>query len=133
MGVCVALAAVVTVGAVATARQHAVDGAADLAAVAAAAAIQRDHDACAAARVSAVANRVVLVGCAVHGERVDVRTASTASLPFGLRVTLVGHAAAGPADCTDQVTPKPPAELLGGTRQASRRTITPAADWCGSG
>lgn len=103
MGVCAALAGVVTIGALATAHQHAVDGAADLAAIAAAAAIQRDDDPCAAARSSAVANRAVLTGCHIDGPRVDVRTMSRASLPFGLRLTLVGDARAGPTDSPDQV------------------------------
>jgi secretion/DNA translocation related TadE-like protein len=96
MAVCASLAAVVTCAALGTAQQHAVDGAADLAAVAAAAAIQRGQDGCTAAAVSATANRVALVGCRVVGERVEVRTSSRARLPFGLDLTVRGRARAGP-------------------------------------
>jgi secretion/DNA translocation related TadE-like protein len=103
MGVSAALAAVVTIGALVTARQHQVDGAADLAAIAAAAAIQRDAAPCPAARVAAAANQATLVACSADGQRVDVRTRAIAVLPFGLRVTLVGHARAGPVDGTDGV------------------------------
>jgi secretion/DNA translocation related TadE-like protein len=96
MAVFTSLAAVITCAALCTAEQHAVDGGADLAALAAAAAIQAGHDGCAAAAVTASANRVVLVGCTVDGERVDVRTSSRARLPFGLNLTLVGRSRAGP-------------------------------------
>jgi secretion/DNA translocation related TadE-like protein len=96
MAVYASLAVVVTCAALCTARQHAVDGAADLAAVAAAAAIQAGQDGCAAAAVTASANRVVLVGCIVDGERVEVRTSSRARLPFGLGVTMRGRSRAGP-------------------------------------
>jgi secretion/DNA translocation related TadE-like protein len=96
MAVCASLAAVVTCAALCTAKQHAVDGAADLAAVAAAAAIQGGQDGCAAAAVTASANRVELVGCTVDGDRVEVRTSSRARLPFGLSLSMRGRSRAGP-------------------------------------
>jgi secretion/DNA translocation related TadE-like protein len=96
MAVCASLAAVITCAAVCTAEQHAVDGAADLAAVAAAAALQSGHDGCAAAAVTASANRAVLVGCTVDVERVEVRTSLQAPLPFALSLTVIGRSRAGP-------------------------------------
>lgn len=96
MAVCASLAAVVTCAALGTAQQHAVDGAADLAAIAAATAIQRGQDGCTAAAMSATNNGVVLAGCTVAGELVEVRTSSRARLPFGLNLTMSGLARAGP-------------------------------------
>ncbi len=83
----VAAAAVVTA-------QHHLDGAADLAAVAAAAELQRSGNGCPTAASTAAANGVRLANCAVSGSDVQVVVATAVTVPF--RLTLKAVARAGP-------------------------------------
>ena len=76
--------------------QRRVEAAADLAALAAAGALQAGDDPCAAARVTAGRNGAGLVGCAVAGEVVTVRVERRTGSVLGRRFTLNGHARAGP-------------------------------------
>ena len=75
--------------------------AADLAALAAAAAVQRGLEPCGAAREATLHNTAVLVSCSVTGEQVVVRAAVESSVPAGLlgrsrAVSLEAEAHAGP-------------------------------------
>lgn len=76
--------------------QRRVEAAADLAALAAAAAVQAGEEPCTAARVSAGRNGAELTGCAVAGEVVTVRAQRRTGSVLGRRFTLSGHARAGP-------------------------------------
>lgn len=71
--------------------------AADLAALAGAAALQRGDDGCAAAEPLAAANGARLVDCAVEGSDVLVTVEVTGPRWLGQRGDLVGRARAGPA------------------------------------
>jgi len=75
-----------------------VSRAADLAALAAATAVQHGDDACAAAARFARLNESVLDGCRVQGEVVDVRVRMTAEVLLGRQVVLRAEARAGPVD-----------------------------------
>lgn len=90
------LAWVGMIAAAATARQHKVDGSADLVAVSAAASLQRGGDACRTAARLASSNAVVLDSCRVDGEDVVVSVTDELSLPLAIRRQLIGHARAGP-------------------------------------
>lgn len=95
------LATVAFVGMVAaavTARQHRVDGAADLVAVSAASGLREGSDACGVARDFAARNKLILRSCKVDGSDVVIVVADTIDLVFGVRRSLVGRARAGPAD-----------------------------------
>lgn len=71
--------------------------AADLAALAGAAARQRGGDACPAASRIAAANRAELVECRLEGDDVMVRVVLTGPRWLGQGTDLVGEARAGPA------------------------------------
>jgi secretion/DNA translocation related TadE-like protein len=79
------------------ARQHHLDGAADLAALSAAEARQRGLDACRTASRLAEANRVTLSDCTVDGFDVVVSVVDHLALPVGIEVHLTSRARAGPA------------------------------------
>lgn len=96
MAVCLTVAWVALVLAAAAARQHQVDGAADLVSLSAAARLQRGGDACAAAASVAGANRVVLDECQVDGTDVRVAVRAPLDLPFGIHRWVRGEARAGP-------------------------------------
>lgn len=81
----------------AVARQHQVDAAADLAALSAAARLQRDGDACSSAAKVARANGVDLVGCRRNNEDVVIAVRARIALPFGLGGWVSAQARAGPS------------------------------------
>lgn len=81
----------------AAARQHQVDGAADLVAVSAAARLQRGDSPCASAARVATANHVVLSACRVQDVDVIVTVGARVSLPFGLHRWASASSRAGPA------------------------------------
>lgn len=83
--------------AVAVARQHKVDGAADLVALSAASRVQDGGDGCEAAAQRAADNAVTLVACDLEGSDVIVEVSTVLRLPFGIDGTLVSHARAGPS------------------------------------
>lgn len=83
--------------AAAAARQHHVDGAADVVAVSAASRLQRGDDACAVASDFASRNEVVLRLCRVDGDDVVIAVSDRISVGFGIRRDLVGQARAGPS------------------------------------
>lgn len=97
MYVCLTLSGVALVLSYAEARQHQVDGSADLAAIAAAAALQRGDDACRAASATAGANHVTLSSCRVEGLDVVVGVQARVNLPFGLHPWAHADSRAGPA------------------------------------
>lgn len=81
-----------------TARGHAVQGAADLAALAGAKAQLIGQDACGDARKSAALNQAVVVACTVAGDEVEVVVTVDTQVELGVgpwRTTLQGHANAG--------------------------------------
>lgn len=82
--------------AVATARQHRLDGAADLAAISAATSLARGQPACSAAGEVAKGNQVTLTSCTVVGVDVLVAVSDELRLPFGIGGRLVSSARAGP-------------------------------------
>lgn len=84
--------------AVATARQHRVDGAADLIALSAAARLQGGADACRIAADFARRNDVSMRSCRVDGDDVVVAVADEVGFGFGIRRDLIGQARAGPTD-----------------------------------
>lgn len=94
---CVVMLFVAALGA-AVADQRRVAAAADLAALAAAGAVQDGRDACAAARSVAGRNAARLVTCGVSGEVVTVRTTRRTHPLLGHRFTLRASARAGPQD-----------------------------------
>jgi secretion/DNA translocation related TadE-like protein len=96
LGVLVTVAVVVAALGGVVADQRRVESAADLAALAAAGALQAGEDPCAAARTSAGRNGAGLAGCAVAGEVVTVRVERRTGSVLGRRFRLTGHARAGP-------------------------------------
>lgn len=82
----------------AVARQHRLDGAADLAALSAAAAVQRGGDGCLVARQIAAANGVTLSLCTRDGDNVTVRVTDRLDLPVGPTIWIGAAARAGPDD-----------------------------------
>lgn len=82
--------------AAATARQHDLDGAADLVALSAAAGRQNGDDACRRASALARANGVLLARCEVLGDDVRVTVRAELELPIGSTWTIVAQARAGP-------------------------------------
>jgi secretion/DNA translocation related TadE-like protein len=96
MGVLASVAGLGGLLGVAVSRQHAVDGAADLVALSAAASAQRGEPGCEVARHVASANGVALAACRLVGADVVVAVREELALPFGLRVQVVGRARAGP-------------------------------------
>ena len=95
---CLCVGWVVLVVAMTVARQHRVDGAADLVALSAATSRSRGEDACATAAYVATANRVRLSGCTVEGDDVVVEVRAAVDLPWRLDGDLLARARAGPAD-----------------------------------
>ncbi|MGI8700428.1 MAG: Rv3654c family TadE-like protein [Nocardioidaceae bacterium] len=96
MAVCLTVGWIALVLAAAVARQHSVDGAADLASLSAAARLQSGGDPCAAAARVAAANGVLLSRCHVDGEDVVVTVRELLRMPFGIRRWAEGQARAGP-------------------------------------
>lgn len=96
LGLLVVLTVVVTVLAGAVADRRRVSSAADLAALAGAAAGQRGEDACAAAGATARRNDARLTSCAAVGPTVTVGTARVAGPVLGLRFVVRATARAGP-------------------------------------
>jgi secretion/DNA translocation related TadE-like protein len=82
--------------ALATARQHRLDAAADLSAVSAAADLARGASPCPTAERVAAANGVALLACTVDGVDVVVSVTDRLRLPLGLVEHLVSRARAGP-------------------------------------
>ena len=78
--------------------QRRVAAAADLAGLAAAAAIQHGRAPCLAARATAKDNGARLIGCAVHGHRVRVESGLASPTVFGQVVRLRATAYAGPVE-----------------------------------
>lgn len=78
------------------ARQHQVDGAADLVALSSAAAVQRGGDGCVVASRVAAANDVHVAGCTLRGADVRITVRGEVHLPFGIDGRLTGRARAGP-------------------------------------
>ncbi|CAN5221656.1 hypothetical protein BH18ACT9_BH18ACT9_13470 [soil metagenome] len=88
--------------------QRRVQSAADLAALAGAASVQRREDACAAASTLSRRNRTDLVACAVQGRAVSVEVALEVSGLLGRSVRVRAQARAGPAtEGTGLVLPRP--------------------------
>jgi secretion/DNA translocation related TadE-like protein len=81
---------------VAAARQHHLDGAADLVAISAATELSDGRPACASAGRVADANRVTLMRCVVDGTDVVVSVSDRLRLPPGFDANLVATARAGP-------------------------------------
>ena len=77
-------------------RQHHLDGAADLAAISAAQAVQRGEDACREAARVAAANHVQVARCEVVDADVVVQVVDELDLPLDLTLRIVGRARAGP-------------------------------------
>ncbi len=96
MAVCLSVTWLVLLLVVAVARQHHLDGAADLVSLSAAAAQQRGRDPCTTAADIAAANAVRLVDCSVRGVDVVVRVGDTVRLPIGITLGLTSSARAGP-------------------------------------
>ncbi len=96
MFLCLTVGAIGALVAAAEASQHHVDGAADLAALSAAARLQRGGDPCPAAAAVSAANEVTLVRCRVDGDDVLVVVRARLDLPFGLHPWVSGEARAGP-------------------------------------
>jgi secretion/DNA translocation related TadE-like protein len=95
------LAAVAWIGlwaASVVALQHHLDGSADLAALAGAAALQSGGDACAVARQTAKDNAATVVACSVSSSDVLVTVEDRLQLPFGLPASFRSKARAGPVD-----------------------------------
>lgn len=97
MFVCLTVGGIGALLAGAEVSQHHVDGAADLAALSAAARLQRGGDPCPTAAAVSAANQVTLVRCRVDGEDVLVTVRARLDLPFGLHPWVSGEARAGPA------------------------------------
>ncbi len=95
MGVLVTLTLAVACGVAVVAAHRAAQAAADLAALAAAGALQDGRDPCASAADIAGDNRAALRDCRVDGWSVSVVVVSEAHLPTG-RVELPARARAGP-------------------------------------
>ena len=93
----VAAVLVAAVGAV-VADQRRVASAADLAALAGAAAVQSGRDGCASAGAVARRNEARLASCVVTGPVVTVRTARDTRPLLGRRLTVRSAARAGPVD-----------------------------------
>jgi secretion/DNA translocation related TadE-like protein len=85
------------VGAALTERRLA-QSAADLAALAGAAAVQHDRDGCARAAVIADRNGAALAACSESGSRVTVRVRRRIELPVIGAVPVTGRARAGPVE-----------------------------------
>lgn len=96
IGVLVVVAAACSLGAAALVAQRKAQSGADLVALAAAGAIQRGGDACAAASAYALANKVVLDRCAAQGEQVLIVVSVPVVAKGLLNVAVPAQARAGP-------------------------------------
>jgi secretion/DNA translocation related TadE-like protein len=92
---CAFIGVVIFLGAATEARQHHLDGAADLAALSAAGRLERAGDACGTAFDIATANDVGLAACRVEGRDVVVVLTDTVALPFGVGGEISAEARAG--------------------------------------
>lgn len=92
----VAVGAVCLAAAAAVTRQHRLDGAADLVALAAARDLRRGQDPCRAAAAAAAGNAVSLASCQRRDSDVAIVVTDRLELPFGVGHTLVSRARAGP-------------------------------------
>jgi secretion/DNA translocation related TadE-like protein len=101
--------------AVAVAHQHRLDGAADLAALSAADALQRGQDACASANQVARANDASMTDCAIDGWDVTVHVSSRLTLPAGLAASIEAAARAGPSSDDEAVSAPDEAGEVAGT------------------
>jgi len=93
---CLSLGWLALLAAAAVARQHHLDGAADLAALSGAAQLQRGGEACATARTIAADNDADVLSCTIDGDDLVLEVVDVVSLPVGLDVRIVAHARAGP-------------------------------------
>jgi secretion/DNA translocation related TadE-like protein len=93
---CAFIGAVIFLGAAIEARQHHLDGAADLAALSAAGRLEHAGAACATAAAIATANNVGLATCRVEGGDVVVVLTDTIALPLGVGGEIRAEARAGP-------------------------------------
>ncbi len=82
------------------ARQHHLDGSADLVALSAAAALDGGSDACRTAGHVSAANHVVLGQCRLDQRDVTVLVTERLDLALGLHLDLVGRARAGPGNAS---------------------------------
>lgn len=96
IAVVMSLAWIGMLAAAVAARQHKVDGAADLVALSAAARLQRGGSACDEAAALAERNDVSLHTCAVDGTDVVVVVTDVVALPLGLDGRLESRSRAGP-------------------------------------
>lgn len=87
----------VLLGAMITATQHHLSGAADLASLSGAARLQSGGDACASAADIARRNHVVMTSCVVIGQDVEVSVTGTMPLPLHIDGTMTQRARAGPS------------------------------------
>jgi secretion/DNA translocation related TadE-like protein len=94
---CLCIAWLIWLLTAAVARQHHLDGAADLTALSAAAARQQGEGACEAAARVAQASQVELVDCTSDGMVVTVQVTDRFTLPIGSSVHLTSSSRAGPA------------------------------------
>lgn len=84
--------------AMAVAKQHHLDGAADLVSLSAASQLVAGGDACAAAERIARANDVELVTCTIEGDDVLVSVGDVVDLPWGIDGRITSVARAGPEE-----------------------------------
>ncbi len=96
MSVCLSIGWLGLLAATIASRQHHLDGAADLAALSAAARHERAGDACAVASAVAVGNDVAVQDCSLRGEDVVVTVSDSVSLPFSIAGDLTATSRAGP-------------------------------------
>ncbi len=101
--VCVCTTWLVLLAAMVVARQHRLDGAADLASLSGAARLQRGGDACALAERVARENHATLGRCRVERDDVVVEVRDDVELPFGFEGRLEATARAGP-NCSATVS-----------------------------
>jgi secretion/DNA translocation related TadE-like protein len=96
LAVCLTVGWLSVVAAGIASTQHHLDAAADLAALSAAARLQRGGDACAVADQIAGDNAAEVSGCTIDGGDVVVTVHGVVPLPFGLDGAMTAEARAGP-------------------------------------
>jgi secretion/DNA translocation related TadE-like protein len=109
--------------------KHRAAGAADLAALAGAQALQRGADPCASAADLAVRNGAVLAGCAVAGQVVTVIARTDGPHLLGRAWTFESVARAGPATAgvdPDVAQPRVAMQTFCHSRVATQTLVTPA-------
>ncbi len=119
MMLCVCTLVVAVLGSLAVGQRR-VSSAADLAALAAAGAVQRAQDGCAAAASVAASNEAELTDCRVDGEVVTVRVSREVPGAFGWRALLTVEARAGPGTAAGRAGP---------AAGRAAGTAGPAAGW----